>query len=264
MDYKQFNTVPEWCPYSLTEIKKEFAFDLQTAIGNVTYKCVRCKKSKKAHINSIRMFIRRGEFTSLCSSCRGTIQRTKKETFKLKKIPSWLKKIDLEFIEHRLNDGKIKDIKIGNIVNRGLETLCSNCDTPIHSSISKIKQSINNGTYTGLCIKCLSSVRNEVDARNPKITDNGYVLIQKSLVPETHHWLCNWNAPVMIHRYKMAIELNRPLTKDEIVHHIDGNKQNNSIENLELWSKSHPSGQRVIDKLKWAKEFVNQYEKEMK
>jgi len=33
----------------------------------------------------------------------------------------------------------------------------------------------------------------------------------------------------------MAESLGRPLTKQEVVHHIDGNKQNNYIENLELF-----------------------------
>jgi predicted naringenin-chalcone synthase len=63
----------------------------------------------------------------------------------------------------------------------------------------------------------------------------------------------------MIHRYNMAVKLNRPLMKDEVVHHIDGNKQNNSIENLELWNKSHPSGQRIIDKINWALKFLKNY-----
>lgn len=37
-----------------------------------------------------------------------------------------------------------------------------------------------------------------------------------------------------IHRWVMENILNRPLEKDEVVHHIDGNKLNNSPENLEV------------------------------
>ena len=35
----------------------------------------------------------------------------------------------------------------------------------------------------------------------------------------------------------------------------------NRPENLELWSTSQPAGQRVSDKLKWAKEIIKAYGK---
>ena len=35
------------------------------------------------------------------------------------------------------------------------------------------------------------------------------------------------------------------------------------MENLELWSTSQIKGQRAIDKLKWAKEIINLYEKDV-
>jgi hypothetical protein len=39
---------------------------------------------------------------------------------------------------------------------------------------------------------------------------------------------------ILEHRLVMSQHLGRNLTTDEQVHHIDGNKQNNSIENLQL------------------------------
>ncbi len=43
------------------------------------------------------------------------------------------------------------------------------------------------------------------------------------------------------HRLKMEIHIGRKLTKGEVVHHIDGNKSNNSIDNLILFptKKAH-------------------------
>lgn len=61
------------------------------------------------------------------------------------------------------------------------------------------------------------------------------------------------------HRYIMEIHLGRPLKEDETVHHKNGNRSDNRIENLELWSSQQPYGQRVEDKIKWAIEILKEY-----
>lgn len=62
------------------------------------------------------------------------------------------------------------------------------------------------------------------------------------------------------HRYVMEQHLNRELKSFENVHHINGNKSDNRLENLELWITSQPKGQRVSDLIEYAYWIINNYE----
>lgn len=61
------------------------------------------------------------------------------------------------------------------------------------------------------------------------------------------------------HREVMEEMLGRPLLKGENVHHRDGIRSNFAKENLDLWSKAQPPGQRVIDKVAFALEMLRLY-----
>lgn len=64
---------------------------------------------------------------------------------------------------------------------------------------------------------------------------------------------------VRTHRLVMSEHLGRPLREGENVHHINGDRKDNRIENLELWHVGQPAGQRVSDKVEWAIELLKLY-----
>ena len=82
-----------------------------------------------------------------------------------------------------------------------------------------------------------------------QINRSGYVVV----------WDRTKTKNALEHRLVMEEFLGRALTSEETVHHINGDRVDNRIENLELWSSSQPPGQRVEDKIAWALEIIAKY-----
>lgn len=78
-------------------------------------------------------------------------------------------------------------------------------------------------------------------------------------VPAELRHLTDGRSPVGEHRLVMAIHLGRPLRSDESVHHRNGIRTDNRLENLELWTTAQPSGSRIEDKVQWALALLRTY-----
>jgi hypothetical protein len=87
----------------------------------------------------------------------------------------------------------------------------------------------------------------------PRAYRNGYLRV---IVPGKNG---EPSREVFQHRYVMEQHIGRRLATEETVHHIDGNRANNDISNLELFSSRHGPGQRVIDKVAFAVEILRLY-----
>ena len=86
-----------------------------------------------------------------------------------------------------------------------------------------------------------------------RINKDGYVVVMNP------NRLLDGKKNILEHRLVMSQHLGRELLPNENVHHKNGERHDNRIENLELWSKSQPAGQRAVDKLLWAREIIKLY-----
>jgi len=142
-----------------------------------------------------------------------------------------------------------------------LELICVVCDNKF------IQKRANNTKYC--CHKCkkLGVFRQwkGLTIKGPRkhihgsghINKNGYRVISKIGHPNSVKG--KRSGQIMEHTFVMSEHIGRALVKGETVHHINGIRDDNRIENLELWSHSHPFGQRVEDKIKWCREFLDNY-----
>jgi hypothetical protein len=82
----------------------------------------------------------------------------------------------------------------------------------------------------------------------------GYVMVRMPKEPSQK------TKYVFDHVLIMEEFLGRKLFPGENIHHKNGVKDDNRIENLELWTRPQPSGIRVEDAVVWAREILRRYD----
>ena len=141
------------------------------------------------------------------------------------------------------------DFNSQSVVSRALR-ISRKCITCGKKLLLKVPN-VRNGLQGAKCLSCVVKLRNaeryaELKKSGKwkggrKIDWYGYILVYRPTHPREQ------NGYVFEHRLVMEKKLGRYLWSFETVHHRNANRQDNRIENLELWVGNHGYGARATE-----------------
>jgi hypothetical protein len=170
----------------------------------------------------------------------------------VKETMSKLKRIDIEGIKF----GKLTTIKrVHHNNSKHLNHWLCKCDCG--NEVVASTGGLRGGKH--LSCGCIRKGEENHNWKGGRLkTPQGYILIHNPTHPN-----CNPNGYVREHRLVMEKILDRYLESTEEVHHKNGIRDDNSPNNLELWVKSQPPGQRVDDMINFCYNFLKKYKPEI-
>ncbi len=177
------------------------------------YVCVRCVQCGRDRLILLNNTTRRS-FTGICGNCtRG--ERWRNQPLENGSTIWWSRR-----------DGQ------------RIPVTCGKCgaDHVTHGS------NIRKNTFTGLCRRCLHSGPTSTTWRGGRVEKNGYVYVKVDPGHPFFQEMATTTGYIAEHRFMMAIHLKRALKATEVVHHRNGIKTDNRIENLELYVSQKEHG----------------------
>jgi hypothetical protein len=178
----------------------------------VPVKCAGCNRVRKILLNNTT----RKTFTGTCTSCT---RRESRQNVQLENgsIIFWSRR-----------DGQYVPVR------------CSRCGQEHRAHGANIRKI----SYTGLCRSCLHTGPTSTTWRGGQVTKRGYIYVKVYPDHPFYDTMANSLGYIAEHRLVMAEHLGYPLDTNDLVHHRNGNKTDNRIENLELFISKNDLGKK--------------------
>jgi len=197
-------------------------------------------------------------------------KKTREDVAKRNKTRSQnlLKKAKQQYIKDQIITEKLGSIihwdtlslkKFKSRTRRAVQITCGRCRMRRWVQFDNLIKLLRKPWFTGCCLSCMRGLtwiaKGRYRPEKRKTTQSGYI---KVYIPENP--MADKRGEIYEHRLIMSNALGRSLKKWEHVHHKDGNRTNNNIDNLELVSTQENQVLKdAIFRVKYLESLLNKH-----